>query len=301
MPLAAYGYTRVSDQLAGGPGAEAGGPASCHRSECERGVWSCCIVYLGQQRRLRSHPPPPGVDTRTPSNVGTQGEVLVTTSSTAQSVRLGLLITDGASDREGWSIVSRRRRHTSTPKRRDDGERRPCLRSVRRRLISQRTKAALASTLEGVRLGRPRSVPAHWRSHSCDACRRAELPSHRRAQLRECADRQGVADGTHRQYAAPSSSDERPPTHHPHTTSPSQWQSESVPTHAAPTTSVTMGTLTTVQNTETCHEREVDEGTACFLGLGAGAREPPRRHRHLPAAIRVSAITADWLACTLAR
>ena len=166
MPPVACGYTRVSTTEQADSGAGLEDQRRAIASECDRRRWTLAHVYSDSNgvsgRTLRR----PALTEALQALSEGRAEVLVA----SKLDRLSRSVLDFASlmaqaDREGWSIVVLDVAvDTSTPSGEMMANVVAAFAQYERRLISARTKAALAvKRSQGVTLGRPRSVPSDVR------------------------------------------------------------------------------------------------------------------------------------------
>jgi DNA invertase Pin-like site-specific DNA recombinase len=162
MPTSAYGYIRVSTSEQADSGAGLEDQRRVIAAECERRGWELLHVYADSNgasgRTLRR----PALTEALQALSDGKANILVT----SKLDRLSRSVLDFASlmaqaDRDGWSIVVLDVAvDTSTPSGEMMANVVAAFAQYERRLISARTKAALAvKRSQGVRLGRPRSIP----------------------------------------------------------------------------------------------------------------------------------------------
>jgi len=161
-PLVAVGYVRVSTNEQAESGAGLTAQRSAIRSECERRGWELAHVYSDRNGASGKNLRRPALLEALASLSRGEAHVLVT----SKLDRLSRSVLDFASlmqqaEREGWSIVVLDVNvDTSTPSGEMMANVVAAFAQYERRLISERTKRALAvKQAEGVQLGRPRSVP----------------------------------------------------------------------------------------------------------------------------------------------
>jgi DNA invertase Pin-like site-specific DNA recombinase len=194
MPPAAYGYTRVSTSEQADSGAGLEDQRRAIANECERRGWALAHIYSDSNGVSGGTLRRPALTEALQALSERRAEVLVA----SKLDRLSRSVLDFASlmaqaDREGWSIVVLDVAvDTSTPSGEMMANVVAAFAQYERRLISQRTKDALAvKRSQGVVLGRPRSIPSGVRERI--VAMRADGLSYRA--IAEALNADGVARG----------------------------------------------------------------------------------------------------------
>jgi DNA invertase Pin-like site-specific DNA recombinase len=166
-PRTAVGYVRVSSAGQAESGAGLTDQRRAIRAECDRRGWTLADVYADNGASGGNIDRRPALREVLDALCTGEASVLVT----AKLDRLSRSVLDFASlmaraEREGWAIVVLDVNvDTSTPSGEMMANVVAAFAQYERRLISERTRRALAvKQAEGVRLGRPRSIPDEVRS-----------------------------------------------------------------------------------------------------------------------------------------
>ena len=166
-PQVASGYVRVSTASQVESGASLADQRQAIRAECDRRGWKLTRVWSDDAASGRSIDRRPELQEALDALRSGQASVLVT----AKLDRLSRSVLDFAAlmaqaEREGWAIVVLDVNvDTSTPSGEMMAHVVASFAQYERRLVSERTRRALAvKQAEGVRLGRPRSIPDEVRS-----------------------------------------------------------------------------------------------------------------------------------------
>ena len=162
--MIAVGYVRVStsEQAAGGLSTEA--QCAAIRAACRRHGWSLVDIHSDTISGSTSYRPGLNAALARVSGEPTGTLVVAKLDRLARSLTAYAALLDRAS-REGWRLVALDTPETDTPQ----GEAMQAMTAVfaqlERRLISQRTKEALAAAqARGVRLGRPPALSFELRA-----------------------------------------------------------------------------------------------------------------------------------------